>query len=241
MDAFIGLYRLLLRQQLSAARLALAGALGALAILVAFLIARDDSPGVVQDMVGFLSVYGLGLTVPILCLVMASSTFGHLVDDETLVYIWIRPVSRWIVALAGWLASATVAVPATVIPLTIAAALGTANSEFNMRTIGATALAMALGAVAYTGLFTFFGLLVRRALIWGLLYVFVWEVTVSRLFAGAARVSINTYPASVLSDITNVGLPLAESSLSVGIIVPLVVTATAVALTAWRLNTTDVA
>jgi ABC-2 type transport system permease protein len=209
-----------------------------LAVLVTFLIARNIGPDRIEVTVRFSSVFGLGLMVPILSLVLASSSLGQLVEDQTLVYLWLRPNPRWMLALAAWLASATVAVPVSVVPLTVAAAVGSGGDG---ATIGAVAAAMALGAVAYTGVFTLVGLMVRRALIWGLVYLFIWELFVARVGQGAARLSINTYPASVLAKLTDIELPLAERQLGYGIAVPIVVATVAVALTAWRLAHTDVA
>jgi ABC-2 type transport system permease protein len=238
MSAVLALYRLLLRQQLTKGRLLLAAVMGGLGILVAVIAARDPAPDQLEGMVNFLSFYGLGLTVPILSLVLASSSLGDLVEDETFVYLWIRPVPRWTLSLAAWLASATVAVPCLVIPLTLAALIG---SRGDVTTTWVVALAMALGALAYTAIFTMVGLVVRRALIWGLMYVFIWELFVARVGAGAARLSINTYPASVLADLTDVELPLADRSLVAGLVVPLVVALAAVVITAWRLDNADVA
>lgn len=236
--ALVGLYRLLLRQQLTTGRLVLAGVMSGLAILVASLIAREGASDQMDQAVGFLWIFGLGLMVPIISLVLASSSLGHLVEDETLVYLWIRPNPRWMLAAAAWLASATVAIPVTAIPLAIAAALGTGGDG---TVIWAAVLAMSLAVIAYTGLFTLLGLLVKRSLIWGLVYVFIWEFFVARVGQGAARLSINTYAASVLANLTDVELPLAERSQTSAFIVPIIIALVAVALTTWRLNNATVA
>ena len=231
------LYRLLLHQQLTKGRVLLAVIMGGFALLLGVLVARADGPERGREMVEVISVLGLGLTVPILSLVLASSSLGQLVDDETLVYLWLRPNPRWYLALTAWLASATVAVPMTVIPLTVAAAIGSGDATVT----SAVAAAVALASVAYTAVFTLVGLMLRRSLIWGLVYVFVWEFFVARVGQGAARLSINTYPSSVLSKLTDVSLPLAERSLAFGVATPIVVSLAAVALTAWRLSRANVA
>jgi ABC-2 type transport system permease protein len=238
MSSVGALYRLLLRQQLGVGRFLLAVAMGGLAIFLAALIAINVENDQVEATVGFLSVFGLGLTVPILALVVATSSLGNLVEDETLVYLWLRPNPRWMLASAAWLASATVALPVTAIPLTLAAVVGSGGDT--TATV-ATAASMTLAAIAYTGIFTLLGLVIRRSLIVGLIYVFIWELFVARVGFGAARLSINTYPASVLAHLTDLELPLAERSLTNGFVVPLVVTAVAVALTTWRLDRANVA
>lgn len=234
----IALYRLLLRQQLTGGRVVLAVVLGVLAIVVTTLITDHNDGNRLVFTVEFLSVFGLGLSIPILSLVMGSSSLGQLVEDETLVYLWLRPVPRWMLAGAAWLAVATVAVPMVTAPLAVAAIMGSGG---DLRTSLAVALASALATMAYTGLFTFIGLVLRRSLIWGLVYVFIWELFVARVGQGAARLSINTYPMSVLARITDVELPLAERSMASAVAVPLLVVVVAVLLTAWRLNRTSVA
>lgn len=237
-NALIPQYQLLVRQQLTVGRILLGLALGAPAILLAGLINYNVERDVVDAIVAFLSVYGLGLSVPVLSLVLASSALGELVEDETLVYLWLRPNPRWTLAVAAWLAAATVAVPANVVPLTLAAAVGTGGDP---STTVAVATSMGLATVAYTGVFTFLGLIIRRSLIVGLVYVFIWELFVARVGLGAARLSINTYPASVLAHLTDLELPLAERSLTNGFAVPVVVTVVALALTTWRLDRANVA
>jgi ABC-2 type transport system permease protein len=232
------LYRLLLHQQLTKGRLALAIVLGILSVVVATLIAANtpEADRTVTT-VGFISAFGLGLSIPILSLVIASSSLGQLVEDQTLVYLWLRPNPRWLLALASWAAAATVTVPATSLPLTVAAAAGTRELD----AVVAVAISSILATVAYSALFTLLGLVLRRALIWGLVYVFVWEFFVARVGQGAARLSINTYPLSVLARMADVELPLAERALLTGTAVPVAVTVVAVALTAWRLRRAEVA
>ncbi len=238
MTAFFPLYRLFLRHQVTAGRLVLIGVLSGVSLLIGFVTgANVDDFERVEVAVGISSVFGLGLMVPIVSLVLASSALGDLVADETLVYLWQRPSPRLAIAAGAWLSSLTVAIPATVIPLS-ASALLTSNDSGTML---AVALANGLAAIAYTGLFVLLGLVIRRSLVTGLAYLFIWELFVARVGAGAAKLSINTYPASVLAKLTDRELPLADRSMVVGIIVPVIVPIVAVFLTQWRLDRMDIA
>jgi ABC-2 type transport system permease protein len=235
----IALYRALLDQQVTKSRLLLIAGFSVLAIVLALSIGAQVAESErTESVVGFLSVYGLGFMVPILSLLFASSTLGQLVEDETLVYLWLRPNPRWQLALAAWAAAATVALPVSVIPLATSAAIGTSG---DLNTVLATSLSMGLAAVGYSGLFVLLGLVFRRALLWGLVYVFIWELFVARAGAGAARLSLNTYPHSVLARMTDVELPLAERSMAAGLTVPLVVAIAGVLATAWWLNRAEIA
>lgn len=232
------LYRLLLDHQVTAGRIAL-GTVMAVVMIGIMSLMRFVDPGTAptDDTVGFLSVFNLGLATPVLSLVLASSSLGQLVEDETLVYVWLRPTPRWQLAAAAWLASASVAIPALVIPASIAAIIGSGSAQV----AGAVAAATALAALGYTSLFTLLGLIVRRSLIWGMVYLFIWELFVARVGGGASDLSLNTYPSSVLANLTDVALPQADHATSTGVIVPVVVSVVVMALTTWRLQRGEVA
>ncbi len=237
MKAVFATYRMLLRQQITTGRLVLAGGFAALGLAVAVAIGRADNFTRLDDSVNFVSIYGIGLMVPIVSLVLGSSTFGELVDDETLVYLWHRPVARWKLALAGVLSASTVAVPLTAVPLTVAALVASGDTKVAF----AAALASAFAALAYSALFVLVGLLLRRALIWGLVYLFIWELFIANVGGGSAQLSIRTYPTSILARITEVDVRLADSSITTGIVVSVVIAAVAVALSSFRLQKMDVA
>lgn len=237
--AFVVLYRFLLRRQLSVGRVVGFLALGLIALSAAVAINRgvpaDDR---LEASVGFTTLYGLGLMAPVLTLVLASASLGELVDDETLVYIWHRPTPRWLLAATAWAASVTVALPFSVIPLTATAAIA---SHGDGRVTTAVAAATVLCVVAYGGLFLLLGLVFRRALIWGLIYLFIWEAFVARVGQSAARLSIGSYPTSLLSERTGIELPMADRHPVLAVIIPVVVAVAAVAWTGRRLDRIDVA
>ena len=235
--AFTAVYRLVLRHQVTPARLALLGAMGALAVVVAVaLVTRADDP--VEAATRFVNEFGLGLAVPVGSLMLASAALGDPVEDETLVYLWLRPVPRWLVVTAAWAATLTITLPLTVLPLTVAGAIG---SDLDPGVTAGALAATALGVVAYTALFTLVGLVFRRALVWGLVYVFIWEFFIARGGSGAARLSINSYPASVLAHLSGVDLRLADRAPVLGVVLPVLVAVAAVALTTWRLQRAEVA
>lgn len=233
------LYGFFLRRQLSLGRIGLFGALGFIALIAGVAI-NQAAPADEQIMasVRFSFGFGLSLMVPVIALVLASSSLGELVDDETLVYLWHRPSPRWMLAVTAWAASLTIALPFTVIPLGIAGAIA---SSADTDVVGAILAAVALAVFAYSALFVLAGLLFRRALIWGLMYLFIWELFVSKAGTGAARLSIGTYPASFLSRVTDVELPMADRGSVSTFVVPLGVALVALTLTSWRLNHAQVA
>lgn len=242
MAAFIALYRVVLKHQITRGRLVLFAAVAIIAIGIAWLNRGDaaiNRPATLIDATEFMDVFGLGLVAPVIALVLGSAALGNMQDDETMVYIWLRPVSRWIIAAAATAAAATVALPAVVVPMTISAAIGSGGDN---DLILATATAMALATLAYTSLFVLVGLVIRRSLVWGLVYVFIWELVVARFLSGAARLSINSYAKNVLVKISNVEIDLLATNRDfVAFGVPLMIVVAAAGLTTWRLSEANVA
>jgi ABC-2 type transport system permease protein len=233
----LALYRLLLRNQTTRARVLGLLALGAVGVVTGLAIGASDA--VDHQLAGtrFVDTFGLALLTPVATLVFASAALGDPAEDGTLVYLWLRPVPRSRVVVAAVLSSITVSWPVVVGPLMVAAAATGAGSDL----VRATAAAATVGVVAYSAVFVALGLRVRRALMWGLLYVLIWEGFVAQANASAARLAIRSYTRSLLSQIADVYLRLADVAVSAAWLVPLVVGAAAVGYAVVRLQRQDVA
>ena len=233
-------YRLLLRSLVSRARvvalvaIGLVGLLIALAIRVADLTEADRTVAITRDLLGG---YGLNLVVPVTALVFASAAFGDPTDDRTMVYLWLTPIPRWRLVAAGWAAALTVAGPVAILPVVLAAAVAGGEG----RLVAAAAAGAGLATVGYTAVFLGLGLLVRRALAWGLAYVLIWELAVARISKGAARLSLSVYSRSVLSAVGEVVKPRNAAAVSTSLLVLALVVLAANALTTRALARADVA
>ncbi len=174
---------------------------------------------------------------PVISLVFASSVFGDLVDDKTLVYLWLKPVNRQLVTAAAAAASFTICLPAVLIPTVIMAALTRGGGA----TSSSGATVAASGRVfAYVGMFLALGLRFRRALVWGLVYILLWEGFVAGASKTATRLAIRGYTQSILSQYTGVGFAHASLSLAPAIVVPIMMSVIFVALCGHRLARTPV-
>ena len=104
-------------------------------------------------------------------------------------------------AVAGGLAaiasSITVTWPIVVAPLLIAAAVIDSGGDL----VKGTAMACTVAVVAYSAVFVALGLRVKRALMWGLLYILIWEGFVAQANASAARLAIRSYTRSLLAHV----------------------------------------
>lgn len=235
-SAFLAIYRLLLKSLATRGRLIGLGLLGVVGMVVAFAIGASHPIDPLEAGTHFIDAFGLSVLVPVTTLVFSSAAIGDATDDGTLVYLWLRPVRRSRLALAAFAASLTICLPLIGVPLILAAVFINAGPEL----VSGTAVAVPVAVIAYCGIFTAWGVRVRRALPWGLAYILLWEGFVARAGKSAGRLAILSYSESILSEYTAIGLRLAKSPLAVGIVVPLVVAVLAVAYATRRLDIQDV-
>ena len=231
------MYRIILRMQATPGRLAFLGLLGLVGVIVGLAIGVGDVFDRLDAGTNLINAFGLSLYAPVATLVFASAALSDPVDDGTLVYLWLRPVPRWRIGLAALLATWTVTFPMVLGPLVLAAALSGGGPAL----VRGTLLSAGIAVIAYGALFVLLGLWVRRALLWGLAYILLWEGFVAIAGENAQRLAIRSYTRSLLRDATGVDLFLADIGHVASIVVPLVVAVIAFALTAWRLRRTEVA
>jgi len=227
---------LLLRNQATRGRLFALAALGVVGVLVGAVVTDNSSLDATVAGTRFVNLYGLSLLTPVVALVFGAGALGDLVDDRSLVYLWLPPVPRWVIALAAWIATLVVCIPFTLGASVVMSAATGGGADLVIGTLWASLL----GLIAYSGLFTALGLRFRRALVWGFAYLLIWENFVAQAGDGAARLSILSYLRSLLSAYTGAGLELADRSLTASFIVPVVVGLLGFAYTVRRLHTTDV-
>jgi ABC-2 type transport system permease protein len=233
-------YRLLVRTLVTRARIVALSAIGGTGLFFGAVIRFADQPPHERlDITNsvLIGTFGMNLVIPVTALVFASAALGDPVEDRTLVYLWLAPTARWRIVVAAWLASLTVAVPVGAGSVVLACALAGGDAQL----VAATAAGAVLATAGYTSLFVLLGMLVRRALAWGLAYVLVWELAVSRIAKGAARLSVSVYSRSVLADLGNVSPPRNFAATSTSLIVLAIVVAAAIALSTRLLRRLDVA
>ncbi len=199
----IALYRIMLRTLVTRGRVLAFLAGGALLDLIAYSIRVSDYRGREADTFALLDNAALALYVPVMALVFSTSSLGDLAEDGTLVYVWLRPVVRWKVVLVALAATLTITLPLTVGPSLLAVLLAAASWD----AFWAAAAAVAMANLAYAAVFIGFGLRVRHALIFGLIYVVIWEAGIASIGKGPAAISIRHYAESLLAHIGNQTLP----------------------------------
>jgi ABC-2 type transport system permease protein len=235
------IFNLIRRTQLTRGRAFALGGLGLLPIILAVAIRAQSATDIEAVRNTFDVIDGLGLAVlaPVTSLVLASAALGDLAEDRTLVYVWLRPLARWKLALGALGATLAVSLPFVLVPLTAAVVIGTGRASGEL--LAATVVGTVVAVVGYGTLFLGLGLRVRRALVWGLGYVVIWEGAVARTARGAARISVQVYARSLLAAIADHSPPRQAASVGAAIIVPIIVVTIAYAVTVRWLERAEVA
>jgi ABC-2 type transport system permease protein len=183
----------------------------------------------------------VGTLLPLVALVFGAAALGSEIDDGTAVYILSKPIPRWRIALSklvvAWGATAILLVVSTVASGTIAL-WGSPQAGI----VGAWALAALAVSLVYTAAFLALSVFTSRALVAGLVYVFLWEQIITRLFRGTRFLSVREYGRSIADAVmtTNRELFTVHLSTTEALVFAGLVTALALALAIRKLERFEV-
>ncbi len=163
----------------------------AVALLYRFGGDHADPPPVVfaPDLFEFLI---LAVVLPLIALVFGTAALGAEIEDGTAVYLLTKPIarSRILLVKVGVAAAATLALT---LPSTLIATLIILGGDDPYGLTAGFVIAVLVGTFAYTALFVALSVRTSRALIIGLVYVFVWEAIVPSFFDGTRWISVRQF------------------------------------------------
>ena len=145
----------------------------------------------------------VGGIMPIVTMTLSTAAFGNELDDRTLSYLVLKPISRWRIVLPKLLASIAISGPLLVGAGGVATLLGL---DFGVRAAFAVAGALLIGVATYAAIFTWAGLMTSRAIAFALLYVFLWEGVISSFFHGVDYLSVRGYTLAIMHGIDETSL-----------------------------------
>ena len=195
------IYFLSLRQLQGRWRIAALLAVAAIPLVPAIIaVASSDKPTALDLDDGLINGILASAVLPILMLVLATPLFGNELEDKTLSNLTMTPLTRWQIVAPKLAAAISVAVPlialSAVVSILVAfegAGIGGAG-----RAAAAAAIGLAIGALLYGTMFAWLGLVTRRALGAGLLYVFIWEGLFGTFVDGLKYLSVRQYSLSII-------------------------------------------
>lgn len=176
--------------------------------------------------------------LPIVVLLPATAAFGEELEDGTLVYLFMKPVSRLRLVLGKYAAVLLVTIPALLIGLALTTLLVSRvdGAEEMFPYFAAMAGASAAGAALLSAAFLAVSLVVPRALLAGMIYIFVWESLLGRFLPGVESISSREYTMRVFNGLLDGDQMAARDAVLAMAIVAVV----ALLLAVWRLRTMQV-
>lgn len=157
---------------------------------------------------------GVGAALPLLALFYAAALVGDEVEGHTLVYFLTRPIPRAAVVLGKFAAYLAWTLTATLVSLGLVFVLARAPNAADPW-VAATTFARDLGVsfialASYGSVFALVGVLLRRPLLPGLAFLYVWEFG-ARLAGPFSRLTLGAYIEPLLARKT---MPLGQAWLS---------------------------
>jgi ABC-2 type transport system permease protein len=199
-----------------------------LAVLVR-LIAGEDSSAMTAVLYGV----GLALTVPLVALVAGTGVLAPEIDDGSVVYLLAKPVPRPVIVLSKVVVAVGCVLAFAVLPVL-------ATGLFLNPSVPELGLGYALGAlvggVTYAAVFVMLAAVSRHAVVFGLVYVLIWEGLLGPLLSGIRWVSITQWGAAVAATVSDdLGLST-DLAVAYALVAAAVVTVAAVWFAGQRLR-----
>lgn len=191
MTGTLAIVKVTLRQLLGGRRMVVLGLLGLIPGVIVWLTTSNRSPEGVFDVYhdgGVIATLFL-VVMPISSIVLGSAALGDERRDGTLSFLVVRPLPRSYITtaklIAAWIAAATVSAMSGAFASTAVSIRASDWSTFVPTIVG-----LAIGAGCYTAVFIVLGHLTSRAVLMGLIYLFVWETGISFAAPALSNVSL---------------------------------------------------
>jgi len=141
--------------------------------------------------------------LPIVVMALATAAFGNELEDKTLSYLVLKPVSRLRLVLPKYAVTVLMTGPLLVVSGVVVALVA---YDADARTATAVAVGIAVGVVTYSSIFMWMGLVTTKALGFALFYVFLWEGLLSEFLSGIRFLSVRAYTVSIMHGIEDINL-----------------------------------
>jgi ABC-2 type transport system permease protein len=145
--------------------------------------------------------------LPLVALVLGTSVLGSEIEDGTLVFLLAKPVPRWIVVAAKTVVAALASAVLVTVSTLLCWVIGLGPAAASGEVVGIAA-GVAFGAVLYSCIAVALSSVTSRALIVGLVYVFLWEGTLAGLLAGTRLFSVRQYVLGIAGITSEIDRPL---------------------------------
>lgn len=221
------------RGLLSRRRALLMVLLAALPVVVGLLIrlggGRADAPEILDTLV-------VRTVLPLVALIIGTSAIGSEIEDGTLVYLLIKPVPRWQIALAKLVVAAGLTAILVVPPIVVTGVLVGGFGSASLAVALGYAVAAIIGGATYAVAFATLGTITSRSLVVGLAYTLLWEGVLAGLLEGTRFLSVRQATLGIAAALTGVDPGVEALPVAVAVSVVTVVIVASAVLTTSRLR-----
>jgi len=205
MRGVLSIVRVSLRQALGGKRIIALGLVGLIPAIVMWLASQHLTERAAFQRFHEAPMPILFLMVlPICALVIGSGAMGDERRDGTLSFLLLRPIPRWMIVaakfFAAWLAATGIV---ALSGIAASVALGARSGDYG--TIGPVVISVAISTAAYVAVFMLLGHLTSRAVLIGLVYVFIWESSIT--FAAPALANASLFRIGLTAYASMVAVP----------------------------------
>jgi ABC-2 type transport system permease protein len=172
----------------------LPGVLFALAVLVR-VVAGEDSAALTSVLYGV----GMVLTVPLVSLVAGTGVLAPEIDDGSIVYLLAKPVPRPVIVVSKTVVAVGCVVVFGVLPVALTGLF--LNPSAPELGIG-YGLGALLAGVTYSALFVMLATATRHAVVFGLVYVLLWEGLLGSVLSGIRWFSVTQWGTAVAKPVS---------------------------------------
>lgn len=180
--------------------------------------------------------FGLGFRLlPLAALILASALVAEDRERGALTYLLVRPVDRWALLLGKFAAFFIIMTAPALLAMTLGGLRSTTGVSASLARIPHDFGVATLALLSYGALFVLLGVIAKRPVVWGLLFLFVWEQA-ARLPGIFPRLTFVAYLRRLLGSNGAVSAA-ASTGLCVGIL--LAASLAALAAAAWIFSTRE--
>jgi ABC-2 type transport system permease protein len=201
-----------------------------LPVLIALLVrisgGRPDADRVLDTLV-------VRTVMPLVALIVGTAAIGSEIEDGTAVYLMIKPIARWKIAVSKIIVAAGLTV-VLIVPAVVITGLLLGGRGDALTSVSAFGLACLVGGSAYAAAFVALSAFTSRALLLGLGYTLIWEGVLAGLLEGTRFLSIRQATLGLASAL-GANVPGDQLAVQVSVVVLAVVLVGSVVLTSWRL------
>jgi ABC-2 type transport system permease protein len=179
---------------------------------------------------------GFAAVLPVIALIVGTGVLGSEIDDGTLVHVLAKPLPRREIILTKLAVAVAVTAVTVGMPMYLAGLVaGSAQLGIGL------AVGSLVGAFAYSALFLVLSLVTRRPVLFGLLYVLIWEGVLGNLLTGTRMLSVQQYVVAVAAKVGDTDLLTGRVSVPVSVVMALVFTVGGTVLAVDRLRSFSIA